>query len=271
MDVLDAFVRQAVAFRVKLIATCTTNAWAPFLSQRGIPTHISEVVFRTAADAHGYHMPPMTEEQYYQAITKYRDLYRFTGRFEDRVLREGKQSPFLLRVFFEVAEKHKIKNLTFSRIEFFNAFYDQTVEKLDDRERAAATLCEVARCLLEANSDQTELATLRARLRLSVNEKLMPALFDYNVLDRSGSSHGTLISFYFPILRDYVVAYHVLQLQHLALGEYRSVVDRYSSNEVFQQGLKLFYPMASRLRRFLETTRVCSAKMTHQIFSLNKP
>jgi len=245
VDVFDAFVRHAVKFRIKLLATCTTNAWAAFLSQRGIPTHISEVSFRTGADASGYAMPTMTDEQYYQAITKYRELYGFTGRFEDRVLRDGKRSPFLLRVFFEVAQKHKMKDLTFSQSEFFNAFYDQTLEKLNDCETAAATLREVARCLLEANADHIELASLRERLGLRINEKVMPALFDYNVLDRSHSANRPLISFYFPIFRDYVVAYHVLQLHRLVLSDYCSVVDRYSRNQVFQQALKLFYPMAS--------------------------
>jgi hypothetical protein len=244
VDILDNFVRHAGSFRIKLLVTCTTHAWPPFLSQRGVPTHISAAIYRTANDESGYHLRSMTDEQYYHAIDKYRELYGFTGRFEDRVLRDGKRSPYLLRVFFEVAQKHKMKDLTFSRIEFFDAYYDQTLEKLNDRQIAAATLREVARCLLDNDRDHIDLDTIRGRLGLGVNEKLMPPLFDYNVLDLSTAGHSRTLSFYFPIFRDYVVAYHLLKLQDLPLRDYQAIVDQYSNNQIFQQALKLFYPMA---------------------------
>jgi hypothetical protein len=139
-----------------------------------------------------------------------------------------------------------MKDLTFSRIEFFDAYYRQTLEKLNDRETAGSTLREVARCLLENNREHVELDIAKRGIGLGVNEKLMPALFDYNVLDRSQAGPSETISFYFSIFRDYIVAYHVLKLQELPVPEYQGVVDRYSHNQIFQQALKLFYPMAER-------------------------
>ena len=245
VEILGSFLRQTAGKNLKVALSCKTTVWDSFLSQGGMPTYLSEVIYRTQGHERGYQLQQMTDEEFYHAVDKYRQFYEFKGRFEDKVLQECKRNPFLLRVFFEVAHNLGHRDLTFSSIDFFSEYYNQTLEKLGNREVADATLKAVARCLLDRNAESVELDIIRKDLGLRVNETLMPEIFEYNVLEMVGDEFGRFVNFYFSKFRDYIISHHVLKLQDISLQEYTAIMDQFQANQVYQQALKFFYPVAT--------------------------
>lgn len=245
IEVFGNFLRQTAGKKLKIVLSCKTAVWDSFLSQGGMPTYLSEVIYRARDKEPGYRLQPMTGEEFHHAVDNYRQFYEFKGRFEDTVLEECKKNPFLLRVFFEVAQNLGLRDLTFSSIEFFNEYYIQILEKLGNQDVADATLKAVAKCMLDRNTDSIELDIVRRDLGLRVNETLMPELFEYNILEMVGEQSGRVVNFYFGKFRDYIVSHHVMRFQDITLQEYNAAMDWFQTNQIYQQALKFFYPVAT--------------------------
>jgi hypothetical protein len=248
VEVLGNFLRQTKERGVKVIITCKANGWSAYLQQAGVPTEIAEAAYRHQQDF-GYRLQAMSEKEFHLALRKYCRFYQFSGRFEDRVLEGCKRNPFFLRVIFEVAEKLSLKALTLSSIGLFHEYYRQTRDKLAQPKIGDATLQGIARCLLEHNCESLGLDVIRQSLHLSVTQDLPEELFEQDILERTQDLCAPRVSFYFSLLRDYLLGFHVLGLQTIKLSEYTATVERYRDNTVFNQALGLFYPTASPEKR----------------------
>lgn len=202
-----ASILKAVEHRkIKLLASCKSSAVEHFLFQRGNKTAIDSLTARVT-------LPAFSSPEFFEAIEKYREAYQFYGGFEDLVLNQARENPFLLRVLFDVAQNSNAKHLTFSSSEFFAEYYERSVGKTIDAQLAGRTLKGVARLLYESNKDWIPEDSLRDALGLTVNDKLMEELFEFGILVRSSEGAGeSVVSFYFQQFRDYIIGFKVLQL-----------------------------------------------------------
>jgi hypothetical protein len=237
---LASLLRAAENRKIKVIVSCKTSAVEQFLSYRGNPTITSLLTKRVD-------VVPFSLREFFQAVDKYRRAYQFFGGFEDAVLDQARDNPFLLRVLFDVARDSNVRHLTFSSSEFFEAYYERSLCKTSDVRQAGETLKVIARLLYEYNTDWITEADVRASLGLRVNESLMEELFEYGILLRSlGDAGEPAIGFYFQQLRDYIIAFKALQFSKMTAPsleeEYKNVKFPSMRSDVFT----LYYRLASR-------------------------
>ncbi len=261
---LASLLRAAEQQKIKMILSCKTSAVEPFLSHRNNPTTISFLTKRIDVAA-------FSPREFFQAIEKYRRAYQFFGGFEDAVLDQARDNPFLLRVLFDVAQNSTVRHLTFSSSEFFEAYYERSLGRTSDARQAGETLKAIARLLYERNADWICEGDVRASLGLRVNESLMEELFEYGLLLRSvGDAGEPAIGFYFQQLRDYIIAFKALQFSKMAAApledEFKNVTFPSMRGDVFT----LYYRLASREHKLLfdGELRENAAKYLHCYTSL---
>jgi hypothetical protein len=145
--ILSNFVRHIRNLNFKLIISCKEGQWGNFLSESGIPTLLADEV----DPPNGYHLRFSTENEFFELVKRYKAFYGFKGLFEHNVFEECKRLPFLLRVFFEVAEKTQSPHLTFSIKEFYEKYLELIIERipLHDRGVALETVKEIAKIIFE--------------------------------------------------------------------------------------------------------------------------
>ncbi|WP_157678917.1 NACHT domain-containing protein [Methylovulum psychrotolerans] len=236
---LSSLLSAAENNNIKIIASCKTSAVEQFTSVRGNPTKIEILTKKAETGA-------FSDREFFSAIDKYRQAYQFSGNFEDAVLKEASSNPFLLRVFFDVAQNSSLKHLTFSSAEFFDAYFRRSISRTADERQAEYTLKAIAGLLYQRNTDQILEDDIRTSLGLRVNESIMEELFEYGILLRSETETRTsVVSFYFQQLRDYIVAFKVqrfnaMSQQQLA-DEFEQVTELCVKADIFT----LYYRLAS--------------------------
>lgn len=253
VEVLGDFASKIKDKNFKLITSCKSGQWDNLLINSGIPTSFSEEIFSIAdSKTKGYSIEPFVDEEFYALIKKYRAFYEFEGTFESDVLKACKQLPFLLRVFFEVAQKNKYLHLTFSIKEFYDKYYETLLAKVPDNQEVAQNIIKsIARVLFEYNSETVEMGTLRKELGLSITEPIMPSLFELNILERTGDGLDPKIGFYFKKFRDYIIAFGVMKWDKQPLDEFERDQARLNLKDVQLDAIKFFYPFASKEKKRL--------------------
>jgi hypothetical protein len=180
---LGSLLRAAEHHRIRMILSCKTSVVDTFLQDRSNPTHVSIL-------AKPLSMPTFSAKEFFEAIEKYRQAFKFFGHFEDAVLKEARENPFLRRVFFDTAREHNLQHLTFSAAQFFEEYYNRSLRKTCDVRQAEDTLIAIARLLCERNIDSISELEARSALGLRVNDAMMEELFEYALLVRTTPAMG---------------------------------------------------------------------------------
>lgn len=261
---LAALLRAAEKRRIKVIVSCKTSAVEQYLSFRGNPTITSLLTKRVD-------IAPLSPREFFEAVDKYRHAYQFFGGFEDAVLDQARDNPFLLRVLFDVARGSNVRHLTFSSSEFFEAYYKRSLSKTSDIRQAGETLKAISRLLYERNADWVSEADVRVSLGLRVNEPLMEELFEYGILVRSlGDAGEPAIGFYFQQLRDYIIAFKALQFSRMTAAPLEEEFKNAKFPSMRADVFTLYYRLASREHKLLfdGELRANAAKYLHRYVSL---
>lgn len=245
VEILGDFASKIKNRNLRLIISCKSGQWGRFLNKMGTPTTLSEEVFAVNENMKGYLVEPFNDQEFYTMVTKYRQFYDFKGLFESDVLEECKKSPFLLRVFFDVAHKTNLPHLTFSVKEFYDEYYKTVIERIsDDKDKAENTIKEIARLLFEKNVDSIDIDTLRFELRLNINEAIMPSLFDCNILEKTSLGLESRIGFYFQKFRDYIIAFGVKKWDKIPINRFREEWTKIDLENVQLDAINFFYQFA---------------------------
>lgn len=261
---LSALLRAAENRKIKLIMSCKTSAVDQFISHRGTPTQTSYLTKRV-------NVAPFQAKEFFQAVDRYRHAYQFFGGFEDAVLEQARDNPFLLRVLFDVAKDSNVRHLTFNSSDFFEEYYKRSLCKTCDVRQAGETLKFIARLLYERNTDWISESDVRESLGLRINESLMEELFEFGILLRSlGDAGEPAIGFYFQQLRDYIIAFKALQFSKMTgpslEEEFKNVKSPGMRGDVFT----LYYRLASHEHKlvFDSELRANATKYLHCYVSL---
>lgn len=241
---------------IKLIISCKSGQWSRFVGISGVQTALSQEVYPTQGGRIGYHIGPFENEELYGPaglIQKYRDFYEFHGAFESEVLEECKKSPFMLRVFFEVAYRNKDKcpNLTFSIRDFYDEYYFKAVQERmpDHKDEALYVLKEIARLQYDMNCDAIDLEVLRKEGLGMTAESILSALYDANILERIQNGLSVTVRFYFQKLRDYIIAFGVRRWDAVSIDQFKKDCESITFNDVQRDAIAFFYPFAEFERK----------------------
>lgn len=239
---LSQLIAAAETEKFKLILGCKSSVVNEFLAIRGTPTHtkrLAEVV----------EIPTFSDREFFGAIEKYRRAYAFTGAFEDEVLQEAKENPFLLRVLFDVAHNGNARHLTFSSVDFFKSYYDRLLENTSDHKKAEITLKAIAGHLYEQNTDWILEDELRTKLGLHLNEEIMSDLFHGGILSRGDLEGVATISFYFQQLRDYIVSFKTHNFHLKTDNSFQAELEKVFFPSMRGDVITLYYRLASLSHR----------------------
>jgi hypothetical protein len=156
----------------------------------------------------------MSDTEFHWAVINYRTVFDFHGVFEQNAINEARRNPYLLRVFFDAARDYKLQNLAFTSRELLDYYYDRLLARTGNRERAEAMLRGVASVISRVNQPYIRRDALRDELNFGVNDGFMAELFEQNLLavEHSNDARGPKIGFYSEPLRNYLIAYRVLDL-----------------------------------------------------------
>jgi len=252
---LSNLIRHLHNRKIKLVLGCKTSSWGKYLEQKGTSTGISQFLHCTgkskskAKHPYSHALEPFSEREFYLAIDRYRHVFNFFGGFEDRVLRQAKSNPFLLRILFDVAKSSKLKHITFDSKEFFKRYYNDLIAKTARPEVADNSLKAVAKTLYDKNTDWVDEDFLRNSLGLRVNEILLDDLFDHNILTRTEESQKKKIGFYFQQLRDYIVAFKSLGWQQMNTEDFQETIDDIHFPSMRGEVLSFFYRHSSESQK----------------------
>lgn len=236
---LGSLLRAAENNNVKIILSCKTSATNRFISARGNPTNIDLLTKKIE-------IGEFSDKEFYLAVEKYRQEYRFFGGFEDAVLDEARSNPFMLRVLFDVASGSNLRHITFSSAEFFETYFHRVIFRTVDIRQAERTLKVIASLLYQHNVDWIDEEIVRTSLDLKVSDPILEELFEYEILLRNKANSGAAeLGFYFQQLRDYIIAFKSCQFNAMSrqqlINEFDSITTLSPRSEVFS----LYYRLAS--------------------------
>ncbi len=164
----------------------------------------------------GYLLAGFADQQFRRVLDRYRLLYDFQGSFEDRVLGDCKRSPFLLRIMFEVASSKRLENVTYSSKEFFHQYLTDLYGRFKRRDIIQDLLSRIGGILFARNVEIIPIQDLREALDLQSADTIPDGLFNNDVLTRDSDALTTLVGFYFPIVRDFIIAFAHLRLDQMS-------------------------------------------------------
>jgi hypothetical protein len=223
--------------RVKLLVSCKTLAWTEFKMQRGVPMGFEKFLFRGEPQA----LHPMDRVELSSAIDRYSNFYGVHGAFESRAIEAARESPFLLRVLFEVAASRGDEHVFFSSLEFFDKYFQQLTERLSDSEGASYALRLAARLLFAANAERVSRDELFREGRFDNRQATLRELEQFGVLERSGSVRDESVRFYFSLLRDYIIAFQVCRWNDVDESSLRRALEDSAQGGVRLEAMTFFY------------------------------
>lgn len=218
---LLGFLTGARNLKIKVVVSCKSGAWESISRPRGSDLGFAPYLFKDGAtDTEGFNLGPMRGSEFFPAINRYREVFGVRGAFEDKVLDEARQNPFLLRVMFAVAAKTGQQLLTFSSREFFEHYLDLLLRLTGNRDVAEVQLFGIAQSMDRRNRSPIVESELRTDLSLPPSDSLLPALFEQNILQRAAGG----VMFYFQQLRDYLIAFRLRRWTEVSAKELAAVI-----------------------------------------------
>lgn len=253
---------------IKLCVSCKTTEWSRFLNIKGNPTSLKDALFvsleqsedekKSRVDIPGRMLRRFNNDQMNKLGKLYRSIYHYKGDLNDEVKNELRLG-FSLKIFASVFEGKNIPK-TLNNVDLFEEYLQKVLEKLD-YEKGLNSLVEIARIILEEHditsrynlsAGLVEETTLRQKLRLTLNEKIYPELFSYNILVRvKGYDNINYIGFYYSKLRNFILSVKVLKIQTLNDHEFKQMLTQRIEDKVWQDVLLWYYTIASYSHREL--------------------
>ena len=194
----------------RLIVSCKTQVWQTFLSRNGIPTELSDCLYPEIPE-----LSDFDNQESKEAITKYEALLGIVRI--DPTRPAGIMNPFALRISCEVAFRDKIPlDLTEDSRVTLKRYLTLKFEKSSNSDLCLRFLRSIGRSLLAHDQVQLSDEILRAELSLRLQDDFPFDLFNLNILYKYfDESLRISIGFYFSVIRDYIVAIDVLQLDNI--------------------------------------------------------
>ncbi len=230
---------------IKLVASCKLGAWCSFTASRGVESGLQRYINKGTGDDAGFFLGPMSEKEFHFAYENYKKFYGVGRGAEDVAYREARRSPFFMRVMFEVTQKTGGEFILLSTVEFYKEYFEQLIERLNHTDIGRRMLLAIAREMFSRGEERlTELDLLDVPVVANSPETL-DELLEFQVLERSDSGEGMQYSFYFSLLRDYLVTFCVKRWHKATEEEFNEDLERLDDSATHQEALAFFYRHAN--------------------------
>lgn len=241
---------------VRLIVSCKTASWEPFMYALGSHTGIKSAI-HGAAERHGFSglAEPFSPREFFRAVDRHRKAYGTEGGFDPAAMREAMRSPFMLRLMFQVkaaeprVEKARppggaLGRIAFDSSSFFETYLRLAARRTGQEEVAVSALIATARILYENDQEWVEEQALRAALGLRITQQLPPALFEQRLLIGAGAPGLRRIGFGFGLLRNYIIAFHVRRWPAMPPADFAREFVGAAPSGLRAELLSFYYPFA---------------------------
>ncbi len=237
---------------IKLLVSCKSSSWSTFTENRGTYTGLSYLVFkRKDVSISGVALEHMTADEFSSALERYRGFYGVRGAFEDAAYAAAKESPFLLRILFQVAAAEKAKHLTFSSVQFFKRYLQESISRLRRPREAIGFLTALARTLFDNGCERIPVQVVYDDFP-QYRPDILEELIEYQILEASPlGAVGTQLGFYFSLLRDYIVVFHCKRWHEATITELRKELGELAECDVHQDAIVFFYRYSGEERKRL--------------------
>lgn len=253
-------------FRMRLVVSCKSSNWDEFLTRKGVPSAIKEVLFPNVPQ-----LSDFSSTEFSVAVEKYCKFLSLTTPATPSVY--DFHNPFALRIACEVAYNSKIQldMMTESR-ENIRQYLSQKFAKSRDHNACWRLIVALAAAMEELDQVQVEEVRLRDNLNIGILDEIPPDLFDHGILLRFVNESGTaFIGFYFSTVRDYLVACKVRRLDEANPAERVERLGNLLRSYIGQSSVLYFFRTGS-----VEDRRACleaaltadSANGTHHVADL---
>lgn len=245
-DLLATAQKLSAFSNIRLIFSCKTTIWNHFTTGRGQPTGIEDYLYNSTPDVKGFVLPPMSNREFDNTLHAYKKFYGVRLAWEDVALNEARRNPFFMRVLFEVAQKRGDNFILLSSVELFRQYLDQAISRLRHPEDARLLLVSIAGALFAQGEERFSHVNLVKCVGAIYDKDILRELIEYQILERTTADSDTYISFYFSLLRDYIVAFHSEQWQNADEVAFIRSLEALGDSTIRQEALAFFYRFASR-------------------------
>ncbi len=232
---------------VRLLVSCKTGSWEQFTTLSGENAGTADHVYgATAKRPFSMVVPPLTAPEFSDALAKHRNAYGVRFPMDEKVQREAKAAPFLLRLLFQTkSDNEAVEYLAFEP-PVFEQYLERAAARTSNPAVAVNTLIAVAGALYQHDEEWIPEEDLRQELHLGISDALLPDLFEHHLLVREGPLGAGRISFGFDRLRSYLIAFHVRRWPRAATTALAADVTGFAKAGVRAESLSFYYPFASR-------------------------
>lgn len=232
---LERLTKILVRYQIKLCITCKDLMWSLFLTHKGLPTHLSNHLFREQR------LESFSQEELLVAAEKYSD--KLGLEYIADLLPDDIRNPFSLRIACEVCK------LTNKRLEAsensrmtLDYFIDQKLIKTSNPDKNRRFLIAISQQLLQSDLVQISENTFRGQIGLSIHEEIPIELFASGFLYKNLSDKADVqIGFYFSKIRDFIITKFVLNLENLSSIERIASIKENINSYIGQNAINYYF------------------------------
>jgi hypothetical protein len=142
-------------------------------------------------------------------------------------------------VLFEVAAQRQERHLTFSSRDFFDHYYKQALARVSDRRGSERLLYKLARLLFDAGVERIRAQDLLEEVPDARNA--LDELDHFQVIEVTRRAGDEFVAFYFSLLRDYLLVFHVLRWHELSRDALAAELEDLGEADIHAEAVAFFY------------------------------
>lgn len=242
-DLLATARRLSAVPNIRLVISCKATVWKDFAFARGESTGIEDYLYGSTRDANGFVLQPMSPGEFREALEKYQEFYGVGRGWEDTALDAARKSPFFMRVLFEVAQRRGSEHIILDSVEYFEKYLEQAISRLRHQKAARLLLTSLASALFAQGEERLSHVDFVMRAGNTYSETALEELIEFQILEWAAA--GSSLSFYFSMLRDYIIAFISERWQFADENEFANKLAALSACTVHEEALAFFYRYAS--------------------------
>jgi hypothetical protein len=246
-DLLATARRLSSVSNVRLVISCKTTVWKDFAFARGESTGIEDYLYGSTPDANGFILQPMSRGEFSEALGNYQNFYGVGRGLEDTALDAARKSPFFMRILFEVAQRRGSEHILLDSVEYFEKYLEQAISRLKHQKAARLLLTSLATALFGQGEERLSHADFVMRAGNAYSETALEELIEFQILEWAAA--GSSLSFYFSLLRDYIIAFISERWQYANENEFANKLAALSACTVHEEALAFFYRYASQEKK----------------------
>tara|TARA_R110002050_G_scaffold39735_1_gene97399 strand:- start:205 stop:3159 length:2955 start_codon:yes stop_codon:yes gene_type:complete len=244
--------------KVKIIISCKSNIWNSILKIKNTPTHLYEElckshdIISSLNNTPAFILNDFTDKELKGIIPLYQKAFGFKGTISNLLIKELRNG-FFLKIFSEVYNGKNIPKKINDK-ELIKKYLEKSLNKTDiDLISGLRTLSAIGKIILnhnysywESHNDEgLDVSHLLEELNFSLDENIPEDLFSRNILIKSNKDDSYNVSFYYSMIRDYIICFHSFKLDKLNDEEFYNVLGNFYNNHIGKSALDFYIENAS--------------------------